>query len=259
LIVVKLGGSAITDKRRPCSARKAVISRLARELAPHAGDVIIVHGAGSFGHIGAAKYGLKRGLSTKRSTLGAAVVQREVRQLNNIVMEALHEAGVPAVSMPPSILIRFASGSITDYDLGPFREALARGLVPVTFGDVVMDFDQGVAICSGDVLVKLLVSEFKAEAAVFASDVDGVYDSDPKKNPGAKLIEEIDALRPIMFKSGKSKVKDVTGAMAGKLESALDIATLGADAYIVNGTKRGRLASIIAGRPTVRTRIGGIR
>ncbi len=259
MIVVKLGGSAITDKRKPCKARRGVIARLARELAPFAGDLIIVHGAGSFGHIGAAEYGLKNGLKTKKSALGAAIVQREVRELNQLVLKALTDAGVPAVSMPPGALVRFSSGSLSDYDLRPFRDALAKGMVPVTFGDVVQDIDQGVAICSGDVLVKLLASEFKAKAAIFASDVDGVFDSDPKKNKGAKLMDELDPLRPFAFKTGKSKVKDVTGAMAGKIESALDIAALGADVFIVNGTVPGRLAALLGGRKCERTRIGGIR
>jgi isopentenyl phosphate kinase len=259
LIVVKLGGSAITDKRRPCKARRPVIERLARELAPFAGELLLVHGAGSFGHIGAAEYKLRDGLKGRKSVLGAAIVQREVRELNQIVLKALTDAGVPAVSMPPGALVRFSSGSLSEYDIRPFRDALAKGMVPVTFGDVVQDVDQGVAICSGDVLVKLLASEFKAKAAVFASDVDGVFDADPKKNKSAKLIEEIDPLRPFAFKTGKTKVKDVTGAMAGKIESALDVAALGADVYIVNGLAPGRLGALLAGKKGRWTRIGGIR
>ncbi|MFH0816112.1 MAG: isopentenyl phosphate kinase [Methanobacteriota archaeon] len=256
--MVKLGGSAITDKRVSCKARRADIARLAKELAPFASELLIVHGAGSFGHIGAAKYGLKKGLSSKKSLLGAATVQREVRELNLIVCEALHKAKVPAVSIPPSAFIRFTSGSLSGYDLRLFSDAVANGFVPVTFGDVVPDFDQGVAICSGDVLVKLLASEFKAKAAVFASDVDGVFDADPKQSCKAKLLTEIDPLRPFNVKSGSSKVEDVTGAMAGKLEAALDVAALGADVYIVNGRAPGRLAALLGGKQGKWTRIGGI-
>ena len=259
MIVVKLGGSAITDKRTSCKARSADISRLARELAPFASELLIVHGAGSFGHIGAAKYGLRNGLGAKNALLGAATVQREVRALNLMVCEALHKAKVPAVSIPPSTFIRFTSGSLSDYDLRQFHDAIAMGFVPVTFGDVVPDIDQGVAICSGDVLVKLLACEFKAKAAVFASDVDGVFDADPKQSRGAKLLTDIDPLRPFAVKSGSSKVKDVTGAMAGKIEAALDVAALGAEVYIVNGRVPGRLAALLGRRKGKWTRIGGIR
>jgi len=197
MLVLKLGGSVITDKRVRCRARPGVIGRLARELKPFCSETIIVHGAGSFGHIKASKHGLKDGISSDEALLGAAEVQREVRELDAIVCRALQKAGIPAISIPPSVFLQFSCGSLSEYDVGPFREAMARGFVPVTFGDVVMDDLQGVAICSGDDLVKLLACEFKAERAVFVSDVDGIFDSDPKANKRAKLIREIDPLKPL--------------------------------------------------------------
>lgn len=257
--MVKLGGSAITDKEVRCRAKPQNIARLCGELAPHAAKLLIVHGAGSFGHIGASKFHLKGGLSNKRSLLGAAEVQREVRELHNLVLGGLHKAGVPAVSFPPLTFLKFSGGCLSDYDFKQLRGAMARGFVPVTFGDVVLDDRQGVAICSGDDLVRLLCSEFKAEGAVFVTDVDGIYDSNPKGPGKAKLLREIDPLRPQAISASGGKAHDVTGAMAGKLEVALDVAALGADVYVVNGTAKGRLAALLGGRKGVWTRMGGVR
>jgi isopentenyl phosphate kinase len=259
MLVLKLGGSVITDKRVRCKARPDIVGRLARELKPFCGEMVIVHGAGSFGHILASKYGLKEGISSDRALLGAAQVQREVRELDSLVCHGLQKAGIPAVSIPPSVFLRFSCGSLSEYDVQPFKDAMTRGFVPVTFGDVVLDDHQGIAICSGDDLMKLLASEFKAERAIFVSDVDGIYDADPKKDKKAKLAREIDPLRPFKAAKSASNVEDVTGAMAGKLEAALDIAALGAEVYVVNGLAAGRLSALLRGRKGIWTRIGGMR
>ena len=48
--VLKIGGSILTDKTRGDAARQDEISRVAQEIAAHPEDLVLVHGAGSFGH-----------------------------------------------------------------------------------------------------------------------------------------------------------------------------------------------------------------
>ncbi|MFQ5350226.1 MAG: uridylate kinase, partial [Thermoanaerobaculia bacterium] len=66
LTLIKLGGSLITDKRRPGRSRRQVIARLAGEIAAAAGrrpgGLIVGHGRGSFGHPAAARHGVHRGV-----------------------------------------------------------------------------------------------------------------------------------------------------------------------------------------------------
>ena len=58
-VVVKLGGSLLTRKREVEKLRPKVIERIAKELAEDAGvPVVLLHGAGSFGHPGALRFGL---------------------------------------------------------------------------------------------------------------------------------------------------------------------------------------------------------
>ncbi|MDM7940324.1 MAG: uridylate kinase, partial [Methanothrix sp.] len=56
--VLKIGGSILTDKKRIGAARQREIQRIAEEIAADPEDLVLVHGAGSFGHIPARRYGL---------------------------------------------------------------------------------------------------------------------------------------------------------------------------------------------------------
>ena len=58
MLLVKLGGSVLTDKARLRRARPAAIARLAKELAGAPESLLVVHGAGSFGHILARRHRL---------------------------------------------------------------------------------------------------------------------------------------------------------------------------------------------------------
>ena len=56
--VLKIGGSILTDKSRELSSRPDEIARVAQEISSCPEDLVLVHGAGSFGHMPAKKYGL---------------------------------------------------------------------------------------------------------------------------------------------------------------------------------------------------------
>jgi isopentenyl phosphate kinase len=104
MLLVKFGGSVITVKSKYRTLRAADLSRLARELAaahdPEAGTVL-VHGAGSFGHILAAKHRLKEGFHDSTQLAAVAQVQRDVRALDLEVLDALLKARLRPISIPP--------------------------------------------------------------------------------------------------------------------------------------------------------------
>lgn len=256
LRLVKLGGSVITDKARPLAFRPRVMRRLARELAPFAGEgLVVVHGAGSFGHVRAAEYGLAGGIEGLRQVEGTAVVQRDVRDLDLRVVGALLDEGVPAVSLPPFSLLELEAGELVAFDAVPFQRAIARGLVPVTFGDVVADREQGVAIASGDLLMSALASVLRPEQAVFVTAVDGVYDGEPGEE-GARLLREVtpEDARVALGTSGEG-VADVTGSMWGKLGEAFEVARAARETWIVGGGRPGRLRALLEGRRVKGTRV----
>jgi len=254
--LVKLGGSVITDKSRPRAFRPQVARRLARELAAPVGrGLVVVHGAGSFGHVDAARYGLKGGLRGPRQLFGAASVQWDVRDLDLRVVGALLDARVPAVSLPPGAFLELEDGVLRRFDAVPFQRALARGLVPVTFGDVLPDTERGVGIVSGDTLMSALASALKPDISVFVTAEDGVYDRDPALK-GAKLLPEVSPSNaPRTTGRARRGAADVTGAMGGKLEMAFEVAARSGATWVVGGTRPGNLAAALRGRPLAGTRV----
>ena len=51
MILIKLGGSVITDKKEYRKFNRDIVARLCSEIKDSGEDVIVVHGAGSFGHV----------------------------------------------------------------------------------------------------------------------------------------------------------------------------------------------------------------
>ncbi|MEM2899181.1 MAG: isopentenyl phosphate kinase [Thermoplasmata archaeon] len=261
LFLVKLGGSVITDKMRTCKFKTEVVDRLAWELSQANMKGILVTGAGSFGHILAKKYKLNEGLTSCdfNQISGLARVQRDVRVLNLKICNALLKYNLSPVSLPPSAMVRCRLGKISSLDHTIFKYYLDLGTIPVTFGDVVLDSERGFCICSGDLMMEELSREFKFDFAVFVTDVDGVFDSDPKVCRSAKLIKEIkvDAKVENLLRDEAIATIDVTGKMLGKVKSALRIASNGTDVYIINGLVPGRLKALLLGEKVVCTKIKG--
>ena len=236
----------ITNKGVEKSFDAESTKRLAREIAKSGADVMLVHGAGSFGHIGAKRYGLDRGLSEGSQILGMSVVQRDVRELNLLVLNALIAEGLPAVSVPPSAVVRFKAGALDRIDTEIFGELRRLRLIPITFGDVVLDSEIGFSICSGDDLMLELAKVFKPERAAFVADVDGVYPTVP--DPANPPMEEIDRESVEMIES-RSEISDVTGGILRKARIMVQMAEEGVETAMINGRVEGRLRSFLEGKP----------
>jgi isopentenyl phosphate kinase len=255
MILVKLGGSVITDKGRYRTFDKANVERLAKEIARSKVPVMIVHGAGSFGHVLAKKYHLKDGFSDEKQLKGVSQVSLDVRDLDLRVLGALQSAGLNCVSIPPSACCLMDDGKLTSFDLEIVHHYLDLGIVPVTFGDVVLDMKKGFGICSGDQLMAWLADEFDPERIVFCTDVDGIFSSDPHLNDDASMIEEVD--RSVLARLPRSeRWADVTGSIYGKIESILDLAK-GREAMVINGRVRGRLERALRGEAVKGSRVIG--
>jgi isopentenyl phosphate kinase len=249
VVVVKLGGSLITRKREVEKLRPKVLNRLARELAEGgAVRLVVLHGAGSFGHPGAARFGLARAPAPGRRAAerlrGGAIVAAEVRRLHLAVLRELVRAGVPAWSVPLAGVARNREGKLDRMETGPFEEALERGQVPVSFGDVVPDASWGLSILSADRAAVELAHRLHAERVVFATDVPGVLEELPggRRSVVPEVREAtVAALRPARGAT------DVTGGIRGKLDAMLTIAGAGADAALISGLTDGAVARAIRG------------
>jgi len=251
--LVKLGGSVITDKSKLRTFRRTTCDRLAKELGAAKSTLCVVHGAGSFGHIEAKKHALHKGYKNDTQLHHVATVQRDVRELNLKVLESLIDKGLRAVSIPPASCATFKRGAIKSFDPSCFESPLEIGLTPVSFGDVVPDESMWFTICSGDLIMGALAWSLKPRLIIFCADVDGVYDSDPKKNKKAELIPVLDRASLSSIRRSETAHADVTGSMHGKLERMLAMAQHCEKCMIVNGNVPGRLEKALRGEKVIST------
>ena len=87
--ILKLGGSVITDKKKPLTPNLQAIERLANEIAQaKVSSLIVVHGGGSFGHYLAKQYNLTEGYGDTSQVFGFSETHRAMTKLNSLVMEA---------------------------------------------------------------------------------------------------------------------------------------------------------------------------
>lgn len=227
LQLLKLGGSLITDKRAPSTARIEIIRRCAAEIAAYRTaypnvKLLLGHGSGSFGHFPAKKHNTRAGVRTEEEWLGFVEVWQQAAALNHIVMDALRGAGLPAMAFPPSAMVTASNGAIATWDLTPISAALDGGLVPVVFGDVAFDKTRGGTILSTEDLFVHLAKQLRPQRILLAGDEEGVF---ANYETDRALISEItSATYPQLAASIQgATAPDVTGGMRGKVEAMLDL------------------------------------
>lgn len=263
--VIKLGGSVVTRKAEFAGPKPnfMAIRRLAKEIRKaKVFPLVIVHGAGSFGHQLAFKHRLMEGFRDPSQLTGLAETHRSVMELNNLIVRELILTGIAAFSMPPSSLALTKEGRIALLSLEPIGRALNLGITPVLFGDVVYDETSGFSILSGDQLMVKLALELQASRIIVGVDVDGLYTEDPRLNPQAQLIQKATAkeLRSFLLKTSistpnKGSPMDVTGGMLGKLQEIIKALEAGIEVKLVNALKPNRLYMALIGEEVLGTNL----
>jgi isopentenyl phosphate kinase len=254
MIILKLGGSVITRKGEDQpTLNQENLARISREIAASGmKELLIIHGAGSYGHPQAHHYQMgapiqdEKDLQEKRE--GFCVTHLSVQELNLEVCRALITEGIPAVPLSPSSFIHTHHKRITDFKTDLIREYLELGLVPVLYGDVVLDQDLKIkmAVLSGDQILQYLAHKLDAERVILGTDVDGIYDRNPKTHPNAQLIPLVTPLDQLNFLEGAHTV-DVTGGMGGKVKELLQLAHEGVESQIINLQREGLLERALMG------------
>lgn len=263
VLLVKLGGSLITDKRQPETLRPDVLGRLAGELA--AGwqaakerdlAVVLGHGSGSFGHVAAAESGiaeLEVPEQVPAVATGIARTQAKAAELHRHVIAALLEAGLPPYSIAPSSSLTLMDGDPAAFSGHLLGWALDAGLLPVVYGDVVPDRARGVAICSTETVFRAIAMALHGSLtpvarAVWLGETPGVYD------PDADTLPEITSY-PQFLKAGRAAGIDVTGGMKHRVQTCLELADRGIASLIADGTVPGLLERVLRGEEVPGTRV----
>lgn len=209
--VLKIGGSVLTEKGKERKARKDAIKRISKEIALattlHTArkNLVLVHGAGSYGHPQARVY------QESREVKDALVTHESAKELNRLVVSSLMKLGLKAMPVHPLSGV-VSKGVKIKYKIKEQIElALKAGIIPVLHGDVILDEKEGFRILSGDQLVVYAAKEFEAGKVGVGSDVDGVL------SDTGDVIRKITPAEVDKISIKGSEHVDVTGGMKEKV------------------------------------------
>jgi isopentenyl phosphate kinase len=246
--IIKLGGSVITEKDKLFKPNTTVIERLAQEIAiAKTGPVVIIHGGGSFGHPVADQYDIVKGYKYSDQLIGFAKTRQAMLELNKLIIDALIKNNISAVSVQPSSCIITKNGRIDAFYCAAVKKLLDLNLIPVLYGDAVLDYELGFTILSGDQLAAYLAVKLISKKIVIGVDVDGLYTTDPKKDSTASLIKHItiEKLKKILEGMDITKYTDVTGGMKGKIIELIPALKKGTNIKIINAKIPNRLVKAL--------------
>ncbi|MFX1515917.1 MAG: isopentenyl phosphate kinase [Promethearchaeota archaeon] len=263
-LILKVGGSCISDKTLLYKAKKTQspedikaaldidlnkIDLIAAEIGKAysiMNRIIILTGVGSPGHFTVLKHELHKGNSGDlEQHLGLLEAQIAVNRLRYSILEHFLKYKIPAFQAYASSIYESDKMRVIRGDTGNIRKFLESGLVPVISGDMVPDVTMGYSVLSGDQILADLAKKFKPKKIVYGSDVDGMYESDPKLNPNASLIpkisrDEIDSL------VDQITGDDASGQMRGKIIEIRNLLDAGfKEILLLNLTKRGILSRVL--------------
>ncbi len=250
-IVLKLGGSAITDKAKICTPRVDVISRAVDEIAKTSKPIILLHGGGSYAHPFVRKKLASNGF---RSTVGLRTVSEielNLEQLTRIIGVGMLLRGRPFVPIRPMSFITLRNGEVNKHFLLPLTLALRSGMVPVIHGDICLDEVKGFGILSADRIASLLGEELTISRVLFGCDVDGVFEKESKQHVVKEVTEQnYESILKRIHDSGS----DATGGMHGKMMEAIRLAKIGVETFIFNLRNPMNLKLLLDGDSTVGSR-----
>lgn len=248
-VVIKFGGSVITDKNRPLSLNLEAIDSLSNVLSTHSSRKIIVHGGGSFGHYYAKLAGLNTKCKIVKDVRQVAIIRKSMLELNAHVINSLSSYGLNPYTIAPF----YWNKNVVDLK-SLVSKLLSQNICPVFFGDV-LPCNRGFKILSGDDISYSICKILKPSRMVFCISVDGIFQS--SKMEGS-IIKELDA-KIVKNVIAKEHGLDVTGGIIRKIKIAYKISKLGVDVFFVNGFKPNDFLKALNGEYGVGTCMRGVR
>lgn len=257
LTIIKLGGALLTDKGVPYTSNDAIIKEVAREIKDclDSGlieDLIIVHGVGSFGHPPVLEHKLHHGFQGTHQLIPLSQTQLIVNRFRIFLANELINVGIPVNLFHSSSIFASKKMRISNFFLDSIKGFLSLGMVPLIGGDMLFDKLIGFSVGSGDQISTLLSKELIADKMIFATDVSGIHEKDPKLVPDSPIINNlnIEDIEEAINNMDKSVLKDASGAMKGKLKSLLVLKEQilkGFEISIISMNSYGNLISLLKG------------
>lgn len=234
MILIKLGGSIITNKEKPLSPRIKTIDNIAKQLKKISEPFVIVHGGGSFGHYWSVKYDMHT-KPARYDSHGVSIVKNSMIELNKIILDSLTKNKLNPYCLPPT---DFMSGNKPiPSKVREIKKIAESNLIPVTFGDALWYGQKKSYILSGDKIMSILAKALRPRLSIFVLNVDGLYSDLSTKRLIYDMKDDQVSIQDIPM--------DVTGGMTRKVEEATRISKMNLKVFFANGNKPERIINAI--------------
>ena len=244
-IVIKIGSSSLTHAGTG-ALNLTKIERLIRVISDLRGEgkeVVLV----SSGAIAAGRQalGCQKPETVAEKQAYAAVGQARLMMVYQKIFSEYNQTAAQVLMTKNTIIDNVSRGNARN----TFEELLKLGAVPiVNENDTVSTYE--IKFGDNDRLSAIVAALIGADLLILLSDIDGLYSDDPKQNPGAEFISQVDQISEELMAMGKSTTgSDVgTGGMAAKLYAARIAADSGSDMVIANGDNVEVIWDILGGK-----------
>ena len=247
-VVVKVGTSTLTYENGKLNIRR--IEALCKVLSDlqNAGHQIILVSSGAIG-VGVGKLGLKkRPHDTAQKQAVAAVGQCELMFIYDKLFGEYNHT-VAQVLLTRDVMM---NDHTKQNVINTLQELMALDIIPVVNENDTVAIDELVGSNFGDndTLSAIVADLAEADLLVILTDIDGLYDSDPRKNPEAKLIPIVTHIdERIREMAGGSGSNRGTGGMSTKVSAAVVANDEGIDCCVINGKDPSLLYDLLDGKP----------
>ncbi len=243
-VVIKVGTSTLAHPSGQLNIR--LVEDLVKVISDikNAGYEIALVSSGAIG-LGAAKLGLReRPKDTPTKQACAAVGQCE---LMNMYDKLFNEYNIIAAQV---LLTKYVLSDERKENVeNSLEKLLEKGAIPiVNENDVVAIDELELEVGENDSLAAMVACLINADLLIIMSDIDGLYDCDPRSNPNAKLISRVDKITDEIVNSAKGAGSELgTGGMATKINAAKLATQSGIDMLIINGNRPKNLYDVFDG------------
>ena len=243
-LVVKVGTSSLTYATGNINFRR--LSRLVEVLSDisNSGIQVILVSSGAIA-VGVGKLGLmERPTDVPGRQAAAAVGQSELMSLYDRLFSGYSKITSQMLLTASDIEDPERKGHLVN----TFEKLLAFASLPIVNENDSVSVEE-IIHGDNDCLSAEVAALVGADALVILTDIDGLYDSDPRENPQARRISVVREITPeIEAVAGGAGSARGTGGMATKLRAAKIATAAGVDTYVINGTPCDNLYALLEGR-----------
>lgn len=245
-IVVKVGTSTLTHRTGRLNIRR--VEQLVKTLADlqNAGHEVILVSSGAIG-LGMGKLGLMdRPKDTPGKQACAAVGQCELMYLyDNLFSE--YSITVAQLLLTKYILLEDRRKNVEN----ALERLISQGVIPVVNENDTVAIDElELEMGENDSLAAVVATIANADLLIIMSDIDGLYDSDPRQNPDAKMISVVREIsEDIHAVAGGAGTKFGTGGMATKIHAVEIAYESDIDVVLMNGQHPKKLYELFEDKP----------